>query len=395
MSLKMVQFVNRLCKLIKYFIGAKKVWKWPNQSDLLIFDAAGQDVLLKYLQPWNPEVLHVRNELINMPVLLSSIFRRGRIFDTYKDCFIQKVRPKLVVTFVDNDLSFYAISQRHASVKTMVIQNGTRSYYDDVFELLDGATLESINGMAVDYMMLFGTNVGARFSSFIKGNVIPIGSLKNNMLPTTHIRQTNVVAFVSQWRKSGFSLNGIFHTHESFFRQADTPIIQFLVKYAHEKNKRLTIILANNKDSLDRTDEEAYFRELVGEDVVFLEPAGAYSSYQAIDIASVVVGIDSTLIYEAAARGVKTAIFSIRSNLLGIKGFTFGWPFEFADDGPFWTNHPSVEIFERIIDHLFEIDDEHWHAELVGHSFDKVMKYDRNNTILKSILTKELNPSSN
>ena len=391
----MFRVVREVWRYIIYFAGAKKVWSWPRQSDVLIYDVSGYEALFEHLHSWNPEFLHVRNEFINVPVLLVSIFRRGKKIDAYTDCFIEKVRPKLVVTYIDNNINFYTISHRHASVKTMLIQNGARTYYEDVFELLDGATPESIDAMAVDYMMLFGTNVGARFSRFIKGNVIPIGSLKNNMLPTTHIRQTNVVAFVSQWRKSGFSLNGIFQTHESFFRQADKPIIQFLLQYAHEKKKRLTIILVNNKDASDRDDEEAYFRELVGEDVVFLEPVGAYSSYQAIDMASVVVGVDSTLIYEAAARGAKTAFFSIRSNLLGIKGRTFGWPSEFLDDGPFWTNHPSVEIFERIIDHLFEIDDAQWHAQLAEHSFDKVMTYDPGNGILKSILTKELGSTTN
>jgi len=42
------------------------------------------------------------------------------------------------------------------------------------------------------------------------------------------------------------------------------------------------------------------------------------------------------------------------------------------------------------MDHLFEIDDKQWHAELAEHSFDKVMTYDPGNGILKSILTKEL-----
>ncbi len=391
----MFRLVNKLWRYIKYVTDVKKVWKWPRQSDVLIFDACGQEVLLEYLQPWNPEVLHVRYELINVPVLLASIFRGGKKLDAYIDCFIEKVRPKLVVTFIDNNSIFYTISQRHSSVKTMFIQNGHRGYYADVFVALDAASIEAHDAMTVDYIMPFSSIVGAEFARHIKGNVIPMGSLKNNHLPKTHIRQRDVVAFVSQWHKDGFFMEGLFYSQESFFRQADQPIIQFLVKYAHKNNKRLMIIPRNNKNSSDRAGEEAYFRGLVGDDVVFLEPTGAYVSYQAADIAGVVVGVDTTLVYEAIARGAKAAIFSIRSDLLGIKGFTYGWPGKHSDDGPFWTNHPNSEIFERIMDHLFEINDEQWQVELAEHSFDKVMAYDPGNGMLKAILTKELGPMPN
>jgi len=40
------------------------------QSDVLIYDICDQEILLECLQSWNPEVLHMRNEFINVPVLL-------------------------------------------------------------------------------------------------------------------------------------------------------------------------------------------------------------------------------------------------------------------------------------------------------------------------------------
>jgi len=395
MRQSVLRLANKLWRYIKYLTVAKRVWRWPRQSDVLIFDACGQEILLEYLQPWNPEVLHVRNEFINVPVLLASIFRGGSKLDAYIDCFIERVHPKLVVTFTDNNSTFYTISQRHSSVKTMFIQNGIRGYYDDVFETLDAASIEAHDSMTVDYILPFGNIIGDEFARYIKGKVIPMGSLTNNHLPKTHIKEAHVIAFVSQWRKNGFFMNGMFYSHKSFYRQADQPIIQFLVQYAHENNKRLKIIPYCHKNSSGRAAEEVYFRELAGDDISFLNPTGAYPSYQAVDIAGVVVGVDSTLVYEAIARGTKAAIFPIRSSLLGIKSYAYGWPGEYVDDGPFWTNHPNPENFKRIMDHLFEINDEQWHAELAEHSFDKVMTYDSSNGILKSILKKELGSMPN
>lgn len=138
--------------------------------------------------------------------------------------------------------------------------------------------------------------------------------------------------------------------------------------------------------------ERAYFEELLGEPCEFSEWHWHGSSYETADASEVFVSIDSTLGYESAARGNKTAIFSIRSKLLGLVGFTYGWPGRYPDEGPFWTNRPDASAFERILDHLFDIDDEQWQEALAGSAFSNVMVYDPGNTILRSVLEEELGP---
>ena len=375
---------------LKYFITAKKIWQWPRQTDVLIYDAMGQTLLLEYLQPWNPEVFHVRSEFINIPVLLFSLFSSGKKSDAYTDCFIKRVNPKLVVTYIDNNPNFYTISQRHLSVKTMFIQNGTRSYYGDIFQSLAKLSIKDCSAMTVDYMLTHGSNIGDEFSRYIKGKVIPIGSLKNNISQISKPILNDVVSFVSQWIESGFVLNDEFYSHSTFFKRVDKPIVEFLIKYVAKNNKQLMIIPRTRKGDVNRKMEEAYFKELIGSDAVFLEPVGAFGSYKAIDISVITVGVDSTLINEAIARGSKAAIFSTRSIALGLGSFTYGWPGKSLDNGPFWTNHSDPENFERIMDQLLESNEELWHDELKEYSFDKLMAYDPGNGILKSILTKEL-----
>ena len=58
--------VRQLWSIVHYGIRAKKAWSWPRKSDVLIFDATNQTVLMEYLHPWSPEVLHVRGEQINI-----------------------------------------------------------------------------------------------------------------------------------------------------------------------------------------------------------------------------------------------------------------------------------------------------------------------------------------
>lgn len=382
--------MRKLWNLLSYFWHARKCWRWPKQSDVLIFDACHQQLLLEYLHPWKPEVLHVRGEQINMPVLVASLFKNGRKVDAYIDCFIERVRPRLVVTMIDNRPDFWTISQKHPGVKTVFVQNGWRTYFGDVSETLDKVDTLRHRKLQVDYMLTFGAMNGAEYARYISGTVVPIGSIKNNLIPPTHSAQPDMIAFISQWRNEGLYLGDEYCSQEAFFGQADRCILKCLARYAHKKNKRLAIILTNGARGKLRSQEEDYFRELLGHEGEFLELQGPYPSYRAVDAAEVVVAVDSTLGYESIARGTRTAIFCIRGSLLGVPGRTYGWPGNLPAEGPFWTNRPDPEAFERILDHLFEIDDAQWRKDIETTNFSSLMIYNRGNSIFKSILEKEL-----
>ena len=389
----MFALIKRTWKIFRHFIFSKMVWSWPNQSDVLIFDASNQELLLGLLEPWNPETLHVRGEQINMRVLMTSIFKSGSKTDAYVDCFIRKVSPRLVVTYIDNNVNFLTISQRHPDVKTLFIQNGMRSYHEDLFGALDKMDSSLLGNLKVDYMLSFGSLVGDQYARYIAGTVVPVGSVKNNLVPKSPNIQKRVIAYISTWQELSFELNGKHYTEQTYLAPADRIIISNLLRYSKEKNKRLMIIPRNPKQSELRDQEVEYFRELLNQEPEFLDKPEPYPSYQAVDLADVVVGVDSTLGYESIARGNKTAIFTIRGELLGLRGFSYGWPANFPDEGFFWTNKSSPVTFCRILDHLFSVDDVQWRKEA---NFASLMVYDPGNSKLKKILLKELGaPFSN
>ncbi len=385
--------IKKFWRIICFIMCAKKKWSQPRQSDVLIYDALRQASLLKYLSPWHPEVIHLRGEQINMRVLFSSLFRGGTRLGSYVDCFIEKVQPRLVVTFVDNDRYFYTISQRHPEVKTLLIQNGWRSRYPGFgeFEEMD---LDVSSLYFVDYMLLFGSVLAEKYAQYIKGNIVLMGSIINNYIPKEKLTERGILAFVSGWLHGGFNGAGLCVPEEDFNGKVDRSVVQCMARYAEENNKRLMIIPRHPKDGDLREREETYFRELLGCDPEFLESDGPCSSYSAVDSAEVVVTIDSTLGYESIARGNKTAVFSYRSKIC--KGWEgdFGWPQELQGEGPFWTMAPDPEGFVRVLDHLFEIDDIQWNKITEAVNFSSFMIYDPGNTILKSTLDKILGTPS-
>ena len=383
---------------------------------MLIYDAANSEISLEYLKPWNPEILHVRKEQINMRVLLKVFFKKGSVVDAYIDCFIEKVRPHLIITSVDNNTSFYKIHGRHSDIKTLFVQNGYRSYYLDLFGDLDNIDSDTISTFFVDYMLVFGSIISKRYSQYLKGSFLLTGSIKNNFAPKENSSQPGVIAYISMWRVKNAEEGCLKVTHHPKYRfvsfedcwvRPDALIIPFLTHYARKNDKRLMIIpntrfpedllrkkyddeLLVSQKELQR--EKDYFRKLMGIEPEFSETSGPYSSYKAVDSAEIVVSIDSTLAYESVARYKKTAHFPIRSTLLEMSDRVYGWPADYPDEGPFWTNQPDPDIFIRILDYLFEVSDEQWKKDVEATNFSSLMEYDPGNTIFKSILEKELGP---
>jgi surface carbohydrate biosynthesis protein len=301
------------------------------------------------------------------------------------------VHPRLVVTTIDNNVAFYRISRRHPDVKTLFSQNGRRGYFLDVFEHLDTLNPDAYDSFFVDYMLVFGATIGERYSRFLKGNVLLAGSIKNNFVSKENAPRLGMIAFVGHFRTdAGWHIGDKFFPFEDVWAGPDNLILQCLVRYAKEKNKRLIIIPSSHHSNELFIQEKDYFRKLMGSEPEFIEPRGPYPSYNAVDSSEVVVSLESTLGYESIARGTKTAIFSIRGTLLGLPDQKYGWPTEFPDEGPFWTNKPDPDIFVRILDYLFEVSDEKWKKDVETTNFSSIIKCDPGNTILQSILEKEL-----
>lgn len=375
----------------RYMMGARWQIRPPRPSSILVFDGMNRHLLAPMLEPWSPEVLYLRGEVLNLYCLMRSFFRGGRLRDAYIDSYVEAVRPRLIVTLFDNDTRFHALSARHPAIKTMFIQNGWRSYYADVFETLDHLSPEKRKSAHVDYMLVFGHHVGEEYARYIKGQIIPNGSYKSNLIQRSGTRQPEVLAFISQYNEGGIVLNGEPILHDEFFRKPDVLVLGALLTYARANGKRLVIIPRYRRTQMpERGREEAYYRELLGAEADFLEPDTDNPSYAAVDMAGVSVAIDTTLGYESLARGNRTAMFCMRGAICGLKGYSFGWPLNVAETGFFWTNRADAADFAPILDRLYAATDLDWRTELAACGISDLMYSDPGNSILQRILLDEL-----
>jgi surface carbohydrate biosynthesis protein len=309
------------------------------------------------------------------------------------DAFIRFVQPDLIITLIDNDPRFYTLLQRHPQLTTVSIQNGVRGTLE-----MQGLRRAAADGaLSTSYLCVFGANSEDLYRKLVACETVRTGLIKNNSVPRTVLSKgKQTIGFVSQYKhpdKTGTVFQGHLFTWQEWFELADTIVLHFLKHYAARTNRNLLVIATPFAVTDPLSLEEVYFRRLLGDGYNFFAPRDICASVAKTDECKLVVAVDSTLGLEAIARGNRAAFFSIRSELLNQPDMRFGWPAEYADDGPFWTNVPDPAIFERIMDFLFAASDAEWKETLLQHNFERIMEYDSGNTRFKNLLADILVPA--
>jgi len=380
----------RLKLFYVFFIAAPKKWNAPQKSDILIYDVCGASYLAPYLAAYRVEVMATQGEWVNVRCLLMAIFRlyqfKGRFARAYNHVYINMVKPKIIITYVDNNPEFYMLSGCIKETTTISIQNGCRG-------VRAGFTANNLKGSNyhVDYMFVFSNTIGRLYNEYITGTVITLGSLRNNSVKIKNVSNSKVVLYISQYRppsESGlpfFTLpNGTSISHQEFF-SVEHRVLRFLGEWCFQNDKLLVVAGA----SLQASQEKFFYaRILENIDWTYAPQTTDIGSYELVDASDIIVFIDSTLGYEAFARGKKIAALSCRG--FDIKGlaFNFGWPHSLPDVGPFWTNKLKESLFQEIMDYLKDLTEFDWQEDRKRY-INNILAFDPDNSKL-SILIKQL-----
>ena len=362
----------------------------PRKANALLYFVTGSEVIKPYFAKDELQILDLREHEVNISVALLCIFDRDLSAQNYAVRYIKIVEPKLIVTFIDNFPAFFQLKKQFPKIQTMLIQNGIRSERGDLFgKLLEELQLE---GNHVDHMFVFGSAVGLIYNKYISGNIIPIGSFKNNLVKRDGAKSRSI-AYISTYRPG---ISGEFIvpdsapdnpvTYEQITVRRETTII-FVAEYCRANNLELIIV---GKDE-DFGAENLYYQKLLKNFSWTLKPRQtAMNSYGVIDNSEIVVFTSSTLGYEALARGIKTAALLIDAKLLDADALKFGWPVKVNDDGKFWTHQFDEKRFGEILDYLLTVSDADW-DKIRSETIREIISYDENNSqfveTLKSLRT--------
>ena len=100
------------------------------------------------------------------------------------------------------------------------------------------------------------------------------------------------------------------------------------------------------------------------------------------------IGIDSTLLYEAFGRGIKTIFCDIRpKNEFLKKTRHFAWPKKYSKQGFFWLSKNDPKIINNVFLNVWKIKNKKWKS-IINKYKQSLMFYDKNNSQLIKTINK-------
>jgi len=387
-----------LIRRIQRLSTRKIIWSRPKRRPVLLIDPSGIDILTQFIAIKDVEILDF--EETNIWILIQTILRLQFSTSAYVVAYIESTQPKVVITFIDNDVSFYKLKNLCPKTKFVAIQNGLRANYSGssslgFFDQLSVALNEA--ELSSDHLCVFGSASAAQLTRFIKTDTVTVGSLKNNLFNAFggKLDVVSDVVLISQYPP--------FSVHEvsrciyfgkqpvsllDFYR-IESTVAKLIAQYCSVNGLSLTV--CGKRNSLD-SDEQKFFADSIGQLPWSYEPRGStYSTYEIASAAKIVVSIDSTVGQEFLARGKRVAFMSGRTQsadpvaLAQVRDTNFGYPLDLSPTGKFWTNQATTTELTRILDYLQAVTDKEWATEIAPYN-ESLMAYQPGNPVFKKLL---------
>lgn len=379
----MINFLQKNKRLIYLLLKSQFLFNKPIEKKYLIIDSRNKNLLFRYIDKNDSNVLHTRGECINLYVLFYSLFSFGlRDFHfSYIKSYIKLSNPEYCITLNHPKVYFYKIKNIYKNITTIVFQNGHTFIFNNKF--IEALKTESKkNKLSADYILttnkFFTENL---FKKYIKSKYIEVGSFKNNFYyKKIKNKKRKSIAFISQWRPPEY-----MHTAKNpvyTFYNTATKILPKLQNFTNKNNLKLEIF----GSEWDPREIIFYNKILGNKNWVFQKRNTKNYSYQNTDKVEFVVFVDSSLGFESLARGNKTISFYFQTKFNNSNRFkNFGFNF-LKNKGKFWTDENSDQEFNRLINYVKKIEIDQWKKENFS-IINKIMQYDQNNLKFKKLLS--------
>ena len=307
----------------------------------------------------------------------------------------------------DNDLDF--LRYKFKDKKKIAIQNAYRK--DNFPDIFSYNKYEKKNEYNLDYIFCFNNSIGELYKRSFGAKPIVTGSLKNNLIKKVKIKDKKTIGYISQFRMrmvnekymfpyTDFIKNLNFSTFKKKnynnittkeFYEKDEKVIKYVLKYLLKKNITLNIIGVMKKN---QEIEKRYYENICkGYKFNFIKNNSYGNSYKIIDEYKIIIGLDSTMLYESLARKITVAFFSVRRSSFKNYNSFFGFPYNKKAKGFFWTSSANYLEVSRVLDNLFNLKKSHYKNKVKSY-LSNLTYFDTNNkkfsSELKNIFKREI-----
>ena len=410
--------IKKLTLVLKLILRAKFIFKTPKEYDLIIFDKESVYDLNNCLSKFNFFVLQTRLENIDEIYfsykILKKIFKnyfKGNLFTVYLISLIELIRPRVVITNIDNSFKFSDVAKiLEKKTNFIAIQNASR--YDllayNYFYNTKKMKHNILEKFYIPNLFCFGDYERELYNKLnIKAkNIYPIGNLRwANFLHHiksenhSHERYNSDICLISEYVDSSYlHASDIFDKHTK--KKVNNPklaeninlikgfvgVVKYTIKFCIRNNMKLIIPLKRDKKltaKLHEAEYEYYKKNLKKEEFDYVQKSflekdrDDFSSFRAVLNSKVAIGVSTTLLMDKLGIGGKI----LHCN------FTKQNIFNFPINGICTLNNFSYEEFEKRLLEIYSISKENFLSKM-----DKkpgyVMKFNENNSTINLIREK-------
>lgn len=362
----MLRFFKQVRATLRRSQSESRDWHAAKHAPILIFGGTQPvwDVLTPLFGDEAYEILHVDDGKPQMTFLIALwaawyALRTRSVEAGYAIAFIRSVAPRIVVTFIDNNLAYQRAARHCRKTRFLAIQNGSRLVARD-----HGGDAAKIYHAE---FACFGTfeaeeykRLGATAERFY-----PIGSLKDAyyraQIDGNFPRKRFDLCFVSQIKPQHYKI------YPKTMASLDL-LAQHLRRFCEAHGTTLCVAARRHPGSNPELFEweTDWYRERLGDRATIIpNVAMEYTSYGLIDASRVSLAMHTTLLREGFGRG----------NRILSCNFTGDPLIDFPIPGPWSLTDASYEVFERALLRLLNMTDEEYQS-ICGTSPQYLISYD-------------------
>ena len=385
-------YLKNFYNLLEKFLKIQFEIKLPKKNKILIFDKEGSDTLKKTLGLKSFEILHVRNEKINLVVVFLLAIKLKLNYFNYYLKIIELTDPKLVLTFIDNNINFYKLKNFFKTKIFISVQNGQRMAWGDIFGILKNK--KKINNLTADYIVTFNKNISKEYKEYIKCETLNYGSLKNNHVPIKKFSplRNNSLLYISYFRNEFLDVQNKTIRLNEYESRNNKKYKSKLVNHIHFelpkildnfcKNNNMKLNILGMSMGMSNSNKEFFFyKNILKYKFFFIKRKNLFSNYRKLQNHNLIVSSTSTLGYEALARNSKICFTSPNISKKEAS-HKFGWPYVKNNNDFFFTNNFDQKKIEKTLINLKNMSNLVWNKKIRKYK-KNLMNFDFKNTQLK------------
>lgn len=386
--------INIFLKILKTFSKSKFNFFEPPKTDIVIFDNESSNPIKEILTDKKYLILQTRQENIDALFVtlkiffLSLYYYRGNFLSSYIISLIKIIKPKIVITYIDNSYKFSEVALRfkkiNNNIKFIAIQNGAR------YEILENDYLykkkvrkENYNEKFFIPVLLslghYEREIYKKFNVNVLKN-IPVGSLavekyrkfkKKNKIVVKKKKQICLLSDHGTWQSEmSYTTNNL----EKNF----VLLTEFCLKFSKEYNYKLVICQkrmspgyrANPNEKTDYEYEQIAYKKFLNKE--------HYKKYKKLLLKRKKTGFYTYKIMEESEVLISTMSLMLRENLLLrnkilAANLTGNLIYNFPINSFFSLNENNYDIFEKKLLNIIKMSNKKYFGK-IGRKVDYCIK---------------------